>query len=124
MELIAQCDALKPNGHYSLAVSHNGLVFISGILPFDSDTGLFINGSVELQAQAVFKNLDKILKTSGSDKNKILKTTIYIPDIQMWPQINELYQLYFDSHMPARCIVPTGALHFNAKLELEAVAYI
>lgn len=124
MKVIKHCNSLKPNGHYALATIHNDLVFISGILPFDNETGRFIEGSPSVQAETIFKNLDIILKKAGSEKNKVLKTTVYIPDITLWDEINAVYQRYFEDHTPARCIVPTNALHFNSNLEMEAIAYI
>lgn len=123
MNFIKTNDALKVNGHYSQAVEHNGMIFISGILPFDNKTGEFVNGTVEEQVRAVFSNMDHILEAGGSNKSKVLKTTIYIPGVELWSKVNDLYSEYFGEHKPARSIVPTNALHFNANIEMEAIAY-
>lgn len=124
MKTIKTNDALKANGHYSQAVVHNGTVYCSGILPFDSNTGEYVDGSVEEQCKAVFTNLEHILAAAGTSKDKVLKTTIYIPNINLWPLINDLYSAFFGDNKPARSIVPTNTLHFNSNIELECIAYI
>ncbi|MDU4959129.1 MAG: Rid family detoxifying hydrolase [Sporomusaceae bacterium] len=123
MNFIKTNDALEVNGHYSQAVEHNGTIYISGILPFDNQTGKFVDTGLEEQVIAVFSNLDHILEAAGSSKEKILKTTVYIPGIELWDKINALYGEYFGEHRPARSIVPTTPLHFNSNIELEVVAY-
>lgn len=122
MRFIQTNDALKPNGHYSQAIEHCGIVYCSGILPFDSVTGKFVSGDVETQCNVVFQNLKNILETSGSSIDMVIKTTIYIPDIKLWEKINVLYGEFFGSHKPCRTIVPCGILHFNSNIELEVIA--
>lgn len=115
-------DALKPNGHYSQAIEHDGTIYLSGILPFDSSTGKFVEGDVETQCKVVFQNLENILKACGSSKDKVLKTTVYIPDINLWGKVNDLYSDFFGDHKPCRSIVPTNTLHFRSNIEMEAIA--
>ena len=124
MKYIQSENALKVNGHYAQAVEHGGTVFVSGILPFSDTTGEFVNGTVEEQAKQIFINLDSILKAAGTDRSHVLKATVYIPDINLWSPVNQVYAEYFGDHRPARSIVPVGPLHFGAKMELDVIASI
>lgn len=124
MRIIQTNDMLKPRGHYAQAMEHKGTLYISGILPFNAVTGEMTERELEMQCKAVFDNLDRILSTAGTDKNKVLKTTVYIHGIELWPSVNQFYEEYFGEHRPARSIVPVCKLHYDSLLELEAIAYI
>ncbi|MCM1988253.1 RidA family protein [Oceanirhabdus seepicola] len=124
MKYISTDNALKPSGHYSQAIVHNNLVFISGQLAVDSNTGEKKFGTIEEETNLVLKNIDLILKEAGSDKNHVLKTTIYIPDMSLWDKVNRIYSDFFKNHKPARAIVPTRELHFDFKIEIEVIAAI
>ena len=113
-----------PAGHYSQAISHNGLVFVSGQLPLDPATGQVIEGGIEPQARQVINNIGEILKTSGSGLDKILKATIYIPDSSYWPEINRVYGECMGEHRPARAVIPCGDLHYGVLLEMEVIAAV
>ena len=115
-------DGLAPKGHYSQAIEYNGTIYVSGILPVDSETGQFVEGDVETQCKVVFANLAKILAACGSSTDKVLKTTVFIPDIALWPKVNELYSEFFGDHRPCRSIVPTNTLHYGSNIEMEAIA--
>lgn len=123
MEYIQADNALKPNGHYAQAVEHGGFIFVSGILPFNRGTGMFVKGTVEEQIGEILANLDSILEAGGSSHQKVLKTTVYISDINMWSRINDIYGEHFKGHTPARSIIAVNKLHFDAHLEMEAIAY-
>lgn len=118
--------AIPPaKGHYSPAVRHGDLIYVSGVLPVSFVNGQrTIMGGVAEQTQQALQNLDNILNQNGSCKQQVLKTTVYIPDIANWPVVNELYAEFFEAHKPARTIVPTNTLHFGAMIEIEAIAYI
>lgn len=124
MKIIQTNNALRANGHYSQAIEHHGFVFISGILPFSAQTGALITGNLEAQVETVLANLDSILAAAGTDKAHVLKTTIYVPDISLWNQVNDMYSAYFGDHRPARSIVPTNKLHFDSCIEMEAIACV
>lgn len=113
-----------PGGHYSQAIVHNGLVYVSGQLPIDPQTGEKQTGSVEEQTRLVLQNLSAILEASGSSLSQVLKVTVYISDISLWGQVNEVYADVFGDHRPARAIVPTRDLHFGFKIEVDAVAAV
>lgn len=107
--------------HYSPYVIHNGLVYVSGQLPVLLTEPKVPEG-LEAQALLVFQKLDAVLSEAGSNKNKLLQVRIYVSDISLWDRVNELYAQYMGTHKPARCIVPSGKLHFDCLLEIEAIA--
>lgn len=115
---------MPPAGHYAPAIVHNGLVFVSGILPKNLQTGETYNQlPIEEQARVVLQNLATILDAAGSSPEKVLKTTVYVADIDLWQRVNAVYASFFGAHKPARSIVPTPKLHFDVLIELEAIAY-
>jgi 2-iminobutanoate/2-iminopropanoate deaminase len=124
MKKIQTDKAPVPAGHYSQAVVHNGMVFVSGQIPIDPLTGEKITGSIEDQTSQVLKNLTAILEASGSSLAQVLKVTVYITDISLWGKVNEVYSQVFGEHKPARAIVPTRDLHFGFKIEVEAIAAV
>lgn len=124
MQTINECKALKPAGHYSIATIHNDMVYISGQLPINSENGKKVFGSISQQVETVLNNIDLILKESGSSKDKVLKVSIYIPDVNLWNEVDKVYSSFFKNHKPARVIVPTGELHYGFLIEIDAIAYI
>lgn len=122
MESILTHAAPAPAGHYSQAVIHDGLVFVSGQLAVDPVSGEKRLGSIEEQTQQALCNLEAVLKAAGSDRGHVLKTTVYIASIDLWDQVNQVYAAFFGHHKPARSIVPTRDLHFGFLIEVEAIA--
>lgn len=122
MKKISTKSAPQPGGHYSQAVVHDNIVYISGQLPIDPKTGEKILGSIDEQTYQVLTNLEAIINAAGSSKNKVLKTTVYISNIELWPKVNEVYAKFFGDHKPARAVVPTQNLHFGFQIEIEAIA--
>jgi 2-iminobutanoate/2-iminopropanoate deaminase len=115
-------NAPKPAGHYSQAVIHDNIIYVSGQLPIDPATGQKRLGSIEEQTEQALKNLAEIIKAAGSGINKVIKTTVYISDIQLWDRVNEVYGKFFGEHRPARAVVPIKNLHFGFDIEIEAIA--
>jgi 2-iminobutanoate/2-iminopropanoate deaminase len=124
MIAISTENAPLPAGHYSQAIVHEGLVFVSGQLPVDPQTGAKRVGSIEQQTEQALKNLRAILVAAGSDVNRVLKTTVYVSDIGLWGRVNAVYARVFGQHRPARAVVPTKELHFGFQIEIEAVAAV
>jgi len=123
MKIITTDNALKPSGHYSQAIVHNGLIYTSGQLAFDHETGEKRKENIEEETRQVLANLELVLKEAGSSRDKVIKTTLYISDIDLWDRVNRVYADFFGDHKPARSVVPThGNLHFGFHVELEAVA--
>jgi len=124
MKPIKTDKAPLPGGHYSQAMVHNGLVYVSGQLPIYPQTGEKQTGAIEEQTRLVLENLSAILVASGSSLNQVLKVTVYISDISLWGKVNEVYAEIFGDHRPARAIVPTRDLHFGFMIEVDAVAAV
>ena len=122
MQVFQTNDALRPKGHYSQAIEHNGTIYCSGILPFDDETGEFVTGDVTVQCKRVFRNLELILQACGISKEQVIKTTVYILDIKLWGEVDALYSAFFGDHKPCRSIVPTNTLHYGSNIEMEVVA--
>ena len=114
----------KSKAHYSAAVTHNGIVYVSGQLPMNPETGTPVEGGVKEQTRAVFSSLSNVLKAAGSSKENVLRTTAYIPDVSLWGEVNEVYVEFFGEHRPARTVVPTTELHYGCLIEIDAIAFV
>jgi 2-iminobutanoate/2-iminopropanoate deaminase len=122
MEEIFTQNAPKPAGHYSQAIVHGNLIYVSGQLPIDPMTGEKRIGSIEEQAEQALRNVSEIIKAAGSSMDQVIKTTVYISDMQLWERVNEVYSDFFGEHRPARAVVPTKDLHYGFQIEVEAIA--
>ena len=114
----------RSKAHYSSAVVHNGIVYVSGQLPMDSETGQPVEGGIEEHTRAALQSLSQVLETAGSSKEKVLRTTAYIADVSLWGKVNEVYAEFFGDHKPARTVVPTTELHYGCLIEIDAVAFV
>ena len=109
-------------GPYSQAIKANGFVFVSGQIPIDPRTGQFVEGGIQEQTEQVLKNLCAILEASGSSLNQVVKTTVFLADMQDFASMNEVYSGFFGETPPARATVAAAGLPRNARVEIEAVA--
>lgn len=116
--------APSPAGHYSQAIEHLGLIYVSGQLPVNPESREKYIGSIEEQTEQVLANLEAILNSANSGKNKVLKVTVFIADIALWDRVNRVYAQFFGDHRPARTIVPTRELHFGFQIEVDAIAVV
>ena len=124
MKKIVTNKAPNPSGHYSQAIVHNDVMYVSGQLPINPGESPGEPGSIEEQTIQVIKNLEAILIAGGSGLDRVLKTTVYISDISLWNTVNEVYSRFFADHRPARAVVPTRELHFGFQIEMDAIAAI
>jgi 2-iminobutanoate/2-iminopropanoate deaminase len=124
MRTILTRNAPAPGGHSSQAIAHGGLIYVSGQLPVDPQTGEKNLGSIEEQAEQALRNVAAILDAAGSDIYHVLKTTVYVSDIALWGRVNAVYAAFFGKHRPARAVVPTRDLHYGFQIEIEAVAVV
>lgn len=122
MRRIETHDAPSPGGHYAQGVAHGGFLFVSGQLPIDPETGEKKTESIEEQAERALKNVLAIVNAAGADKSHVVKTTVYVTDIALWPRVNEVYARFFGLYRPARAVVPVPELHHGFDVEIEAVA--
>ena len=101
MEAIITKSAPEPAGHYSQAIVHNGVIYVSGQLPIVPETGEKVFGTIEEQTVRILQNIEGILRASGGSRNSVIKTTVYITDIEEWGTVNAVYGSFFGSHKPA-----------------------
>lgn len=113
-----------PNGLFSPAIVTGDLVFTSGQIGFDSKTGQMAEGGFEGQFQQVFKNLTAVLEASGSSVDHMVKTTVFLADMNDYDKLNELYRKQFKGDPPARTTVQVARLPRDARIEIEAVAVL
>ena len=109
-------------GPYSQAVSTNDLVFVSGQLGIDPQTGDLVSMDFELQARQALENLKQIVLASGCRMNQIVSVDVYISHISNFKKLNELYAEYFEDPMPARAAVEVSGLPKNACVEIKCIA--
>ncbi|MDM7461996.1 MAG: RidA family protein [bacterium] len=122
-QAILSHDAPAPIGPYSQATRVGNWIFISGQIPIDPATGEMISGGVAAQTKQVLQNLQAVLTAVGLNLDSIVKTTIYLTDLTMFAEMNEVYAQYFHPPYPARATVQVSALPKGAQVEIEAIAY-
>lgn len=122
MKAITLNSEVKAVGHYVPGMISNGMLYISGQLPVDANTGKIVKGDIVVQTEVTLNNLERVLKAAGLKKENVVQCRIYISDIEFWDSVNDVYKTFFGDHKPARAIVPTQKLHHNASIEIEAIA--
>ncbi len=121
-EIVKTNKAPDAIGPYSQAVKINKMVFLSGQIAIDPNNQQFIDGDIETQTKRVLDNLKAVVEASGSSLESVVKTTIYLTNIDDFSKVNEIYASYFSSGKPARSTVCVAALPKNAKVEIDAIA--
>ena len=122
--IIATEKAPKAIGPYSQAVAHNGVLYCSGQIPLDPATGLVVEGDVTVQTERVLENLKAVLEAAGSSLGQVLKTTVFIKDMNEFAKVNEVYGRYFGESLPARATVEVARLPRDVRVEIEAIASV
>lgn len=120
-EVVFTDKAPKAVGPYVQAVKSNGMVYISGQLGIDVAAGGLADG-VEAQAHCSMKNLGEILKAAGSDYKNVVKTTIFLTDMNDFAAVNKIYESYFGGDFPARSCIQVAKLPLGGLVEVECVA--
>jgi 2-iminobutanoate/2-iminopropanoate deaminase len=116
--------APKAIGAYVQATNFSNLLFTSGQLGFDPATTEIVKGGIEAETKQALENLKAILVAAGSDLKKVIKTTIFLANINDFAAFNAIYASYFNENPPSRTAVQAGALPRGALVEIEAVAFI
>ncbi len=111
-------------GPYSQAIRLGNMVYTAGQIPLDPATGQLVAGGVEAETQQVMENLSQVLAAAGSDLANVVKTTIFITDINDFGLVNQVYGQFFTAAPPARSTVQVAALPLGAQVEIEAVAVV
>lgn len=124
IEVVATEGAPAAIGPYSQAVKTDGWVFCSGQIPLDPTSGSLVTGDIAVQTEQVFENLAAVLEASGSSLSRVVKTTVFLADMDDFTAMNEVYARYFGDHRPARATVQAGALPKNVGVEIECTARV
>lgn len=112
------------NAVFSPAIVAGELVFTSGQIGIDPKTTQMVEGGFEAQAEQVLRNLAAVLEAAGSDMSRVLKTTVFLADMENYNKLNEIYRLHFKEDPPARSTVQVARLPRNALIEIEAIALV
>ncbi len=122
MELITATNAPEAIGPYSHAVRSGPLLFTSGQIPLNPETGILVNDNIKEQAQQVLINLRNVLQAAGLGMSNVVKTTVFLKDMAEFPILNEIYAEHFGEHAPARSTIQVAALPLGCRVEIEAIA--
>lgn len=109
-------------GPYSQAIEANGMIFASGQIPIDPATGQFVEGGIQEQTRQALTNARNILQAAGTDMENVIKTTVYLSDINNFAAMNEVYAQFFTEPFPARSAVAVKDLPKGALVEIEVLA--
>ncbi|MCK4825354.1 RidA family protein [bacterium] len=111
-------------GPYSQAIiaEKGKLIFTAGQIPMDPNTGSLVNGDIEAQTVRVLKNLSAVLEAAGSGLDSVIKTTVFLKDMNDFPKMNRVYETFFEENPPARSAVEVARLPRDVKVEIECVA--
>lgn len=121
-EAITAAGAPKAIGPYSQAIRAGSLLFVSGQIPLDPATGAMVDGDIAAQTHRVFANLQAILGAAGATFDNVLRTTVYLADMNDFAVVNEIYGTYFSSPAPARATVQAARLPKDARVEIDLIA--
>jgi 2-iminobutanoate/2-iminopropanoate deaminase len=121
-DIIETKDAPAPIGPYSQGVRANGFVFVSGQIPIRPETGQVAEGNITEQTHQVLKNLAAVLHAAGTDLGKVVKTTVFLANLDDFAGFNQVYGEYFGAARPARSTIEVARLPREVLLEIEAVA--
>jgi len=123
-EIVSTENAPSAIGPYSQAIKTANMVFVSGQIPIDPATGEFVSNDVTEQTEQVLKNLSAVLDAAGSSLNNVVKTTVFLADMNDFAAMNEIYGRFFSENKPARATVQAARLPRDARVEIECIAIV
>jgi 2-iminobutanoate/2-iminopropanoate deaminase len=121
-EVVYSANAPEPIGPYSQAIKIGNMLFISGQVAIQKPSGRLITENIIDEAQQVMENLSEVLKAGGMDFSNVVKTTIFLKDMNNFPKVNEVYGSYFDNQPPARETVEVSRLPKDVNVEISCIA--
>lgn len=121
-EIVATETAPQAIGPYSQAIQIGEFVFTSGQIPIDPQTGVFVEGGIAEQTEQVLRNLAEVLRAAGTSLESVVKTTVFLADMDDFAAMNEVYGRYFSNEPPARSTVQAARLPRDARVEIDAIA--
>lgn len=122
MTVVTTPNAPAAIGPYAQAVVHNGILYCSGQIPLDPESGSMVDGDVGLQTRQALKNLDAVLHAAGTGRARVLKTTVYLRDMADFGAMNLVYAEFFGDARPARATVAVAGLPRDARVEIDCIA--
>jgi 2-iminobutanoate/2-iminopropanoate deaminase len=122
MQQISSVSAPKSIGPYAQAIRTGNLLYCSGQTPIDPATMKIVAHTIEEQTKSVIENLKLVLKEAGLELNNVVKTNVFLSDMDLFPQMNEVYAECFGDHRPARSTVAVKGLPYDAMVEIECLA--
>lgn len=122
MEKISTENAPKAIGPYSQAIVQGNIVYCSGSIPLNPQSMKVESWDIESQTEQVLKNMTAVLVASGSDLSRVLKTTVFLKDMNDFQKMNAIYESYFNGHAPARSTVQVAKLPLDVLVEIECIA--
>ncbi|MFQ5593022.1 MAG: RidA family protein [Anaerolineae bacterium] len=123
-EVIRTEGAPAPVGPYSQAIRVDNSIFTAGQIGLDPTTGKLVDGDIQAQTRQVLQNLSAVLEAAGTSLDKVVKTTVFLSDLNDFGAMNEVYAEFFTDHPPARSAVQVARLPLDALIEIEAVAIV
>ncbi len=124
IEPVATDRGPKAIGPYSQAIRANGFVFLSGQIPLDPKSQQVIEGDIAAQTERVLENLKGVVEAAGSSLQRVVKTTVFLADMNDFTAMNEVYARYFVAHPPARSTVEVSRLPKNVRVEIDLIALL
>ena len=121
-QAVSTPSAPKAIGPYSQAIRAGSLLFVSGQVPIDPASGQIINGDIAAQTHRVFQNIGEILKAGGASFDHVVRTTVFLADMNDFAAMNEAYATYFTAPAPARATVQVSRLPKDARVEIDVIA--
>lgn len=124
MQIIQTSDAPEPIGPYNQAIVHNGLLYMSGQIALDPESGELVQDSLAAETHQVMRNLKAVMDAAGTNFNKAIKTTIFLSDMSLFAEVNAIYGKYFDGHFPARETVAVKGLPKGVNVEISMLVAV
>lgn len=124
MKILSTPNAPAAIGPYSQGTSSQGFLFLSGQIPLDPATGKLVEGDIAAQTERVLENLKAVLESGGSSLRQVVKTTVYLKDMNEFARMNEEYARYFSENPPARATVEVARLPRDVRVEIDCIAAV
>lgn len=116
--------SVQPQGAYSQGIRAGDFLFIAGHTPLDPQTQEVVGHTIEEQTARVLQNIQAVLEAGGASLEDVVKTTVYLTDIRLFPRFNEAYSKFFPNTKPVRATVEAKIMGDGALIEIEAIAYV
>lgn len=115
-------ESTLPPGPFSLGVTAEPFIFLSGQIGLDPRTGKLVAGGIGEECRQIFRNIEAVLKAAGKSFDDVIKATVFLVDMKEWPAMNEIYAAQFKAPHPARTSIGVAALPMGARVEIEVIA--